>query len=264
MTAIDRAAAPAGLPAPAPTITSVADLQGLWRRSLIAWPGRPSDTTTSVRWLQGPRAYIDLRQPTPLPDFSHVRSRDDLTFEDCTWLARQEGFAGHLHFDGQHFEWFRAIDFQPPAPTADAGSLHWEGDVLIETGQDADYVEHWHRDTSVARTPTSLTEPRYWGAAHGDGSARGAPDAPGAPSVPEKPPAVLLRVGPNFMYARDRAAPLDKGYRTLAEYVKAAPDLHHARELIDCEISFGTVEGSIQCITASTLPYRIGALLELE
>ena len=217
----------------------VTDLQGLWRRSLIAWPGRPSDTTTSVRWLQGPHAYIDLRQPTPLPDFSQVRSREDLTFEDCLWLARQEGFAGHLHFDGRHFEWVREIDFQPSAPTADAGSLHWEGDVLIETGRDADYIEYWHRDPAVATTPTSLA---------------GVQDSP----------AVLLRVGPHFMYARDRAARLDKGYRTLVEYLQAAPDLQLARELIDCEISFGTVEESGLRIAASTLPYRVGALLEFE
>jgi hypothetical protein len=255
MTTTDRTAAPTGLPAPAPTIASVSDLQGLWRRSLIAWPGRPSDTTTSVRWLQGPRAYIDLRQPMPLPGFSHVRSREDLSFEDCAGLARQEGFAGHLHFDGRHFEWVREIDFQPPAPTADAGSLRWEGDVLVETGRDADYVEHWHRDPSAARTPTTLTYMQ-------DSPATG--DAPGARGVPEKPSAVLLRVGPIFMYARDRAAPLDKGYRTLTEYIEAAPDLQHARELIDCEISFGTVEESGLRIAASTLPYRIGALLELE
>ena len=217
----------------------VTDLQGLWRRSLIAWPGRPSDTTTSVRWLQGPHAYIDLRQPMPLPDFSHVRSREDLSFEDCARLACQEGFAGHLHFDGRHFEWVREIDFQPPAPAADAGTLHWEGDVLIESGRDADYIEHWHREPTVATTPTTLT--------YMQGS-----------------PAVLLRVGPNFMYARGRAAPLGKGYRTLTEYIKAAPDLQHARELIDCEISFGTVEESGLRIAASTLPYRVGALLELE
>ena len=220
-------------------IASVFSLQGLWRRSLIAWPGRPSDTTTSVYWLQGPRAYIDLRQPTPLPDFSHVRSREDLTFEDCLWLARQEGFAGHLHFDGRHFEWVREIDFQPSAPTADAGSLHWEGDVLIETGRDADYIEYWHRDPAVATTPTSLA---------------GVQDSP----------AVLLRVGPHFMYARDRAARLDKGYRTLVDYLQAAPDLQLARELIDCEISFGTVAESGLRIAASTLPYRVGARLEFE
>jgi hypothetical protein len=236
-------------------MTSVTDLQGLWRRSLITWPGRPSDTTTSVRWLQGPRAYIDLRQPMPLPDFSHVRSREDLTLEDCAWLARQEGFAGHLHFDGTHFEWIRAIDFQPPSATADAGTLHWEGDVLIETGRDADYIEHWHRDPAVATTPTSITSLQSRPATRA---------APGVRNTSAISGSVLLRVGPNFMYARDRATPLDKSYRTLGEYLNDAPNLHSARDLIDCEISFGSVADEGFRITASTLPYRIGAILELQ
>jgi hypothetical protein len=261
MTTTDRTAAantpttgrPApGTPTTAPTITSVADLQGLWRRSLIAWPGRPSDTTTSVRWLQGPRAYIDLRQPTPVPDFSHVRAREDLSFEDCAWLARQEGFAGHLRFDGLHFEWVREIDFQPPSPSADAGSLRWEGDVLIETGRDADYIEHWHRDPVLATTPANITD------------LRDALVTSSTPDITGKPKATLLRVGFNFMLARPRAVELQSGYRTLTEYINAAPDLKRAQELIDCEISFGAVEDSGWRITTSTLPYRIGALLELE
>jgi hypothetical protein len=241
--------------ATAPTITSVADLQGLWRRSLIAWPNRPSDTTTSVRWLQGPRAYIDLRQPTPAPDFAHVRSREDLTFEDCKWLARQEGFAGHLRFDGSHFEWVREIDFQPPSARADAGSLHWVDAVLIETGRDAEYIEHWHRDPTIATTPANSTDLRDAPATSGTTGRSGAS---------AKPQATLLRVGPNFMLARPRTVELQQDYRTLIEYIDATPDLERARELIDCEISFGAVADSGWCITASTLPYRVGALLELE
>jgi hypothetical protein len=222
----------------------VASLQGLWRRSLIAWPSRgASDTTTTVRWLQGPRAYIDLRQPAPIPDFSHARGLEDLTYDDCAWLARQEGFAGYLSFDGMHFEWIREIDFQPPSPSADAGSLLWEGDVLIETGRDADYIEHWHRDPSIPTTPTRIVD--LQGAA-------------------QKVRSTLLRVGPHFMFARARATSLKQGYGSLAEYVAAAPDLAHARELIDCEISFGRVDEAGLRITASTLPYRIGALMELE
>ncbi len=223
---------------------TVADLQGLWRRSLISWPGRASDTTTSVHWLQAPTgAYIDLRQPTPLPDFSHARALDDLTFEDCTWLARQEGFAGQLTFDGAHFEWIRQIDFQPCSASADAGSLKWEGDVLIETGRDCDYIEHWHRDPAIPTTPADSLDRQH---------------------PTQKTPATLLRVGPNFMFARERATRLAKGYRTLAEYVAAATDLAAARALIDCEISFGEIDASGLRITASTLPYRVGALMELE
>ena len=233
----------AGMPAPGTPPAGVADLQGLWRRSIIARPGGASDTTTSVHWLQGPHAYIDLRQPAPIPDFSHARTLEDLTYDDCVWLARQEGFAGDLSFDGMHFEWLREIDFQPPSPSADAGSLRWEGEVLIETGRDADYIEHWHRDPSIPTTPADLVD--LQGRAH-------------------KTRATLLRVGPHFMFARARATSLEKGYGSLAQYIAAAPDLAHARELIDCEISFGRVDEAGLRITASTLPYRVGSLMELE
>jgi hypothetical protein len=233
----------AGNPAQAATLTGVSDLQGLWRRSLIAWPDRPSDTTTSVRWLQGPRAYIDLRQPAPMPDFSHARTLEDLTFEDCAWLARQEGFAGYLSFDGVYFEWVREIDFQPRSPSADAGSLAWEGDVLIETGRDANYIEHWRRDPSTPTTPTNTM------------------DMQGHRQATRT---TLLRVGPNFMFARARATTLEEGHRSLAEHIARAPDLKRAQALIDCEISFGNVEESGLRITASTLPYRVGARLELK
>jgi hypothetical protein len=212
-------------------MTALAELQGLWRRSLITWPGRGSDTTTTVRWLQGPRAYIDLRQPTPLPDFSHAHSLNDLTRGDCMWLARQEGFAGYLSFDGTYFEWHREIDFQPRAARRDSGTLHWEGTVLVETGRDGDYVEHWHRDPSP---------------------------------VVDHPSKTVLRVGPYFMLVRDRAIPLDTTYPTLAEHVAAASNVERARELIDCEISFGETQEDGLRITASTLPYRVGTLLELE
>jgi hypothetical protein len=53
-------------------IPELTALRGLWTRSLIAWPDGRRDTTTSVRWLQGPEIYIDLRQPANRPDFSGV------------------------------------------------------------------------------------------------------------------------------------------------------------------------------------------------
>jgi hypothetical protein len=178
-----------------------------------------------------------------MPDFSHARTVEDLTYDDCVWLARQEGFAGYLHFDGEHFEWLREIDFQPRSPTADAGSLRWEGSVLIETGRDADYIEHWHRDPSIPTTPADTVALR---------------------AEPHRGAVTLLRVGPHFMFARARTTSLQEGYGSLAECVAAAPDLAYARKLIDCEISFGAVEEEGLRIIASTLPYRVGALMELE
>jgi|GEM_PF-4485499 len=59
---------------------AVAELRGLWQRSLIALPDGSRDTTTEVRRLQGMRAYA--------------------TQHDCLRLADQQGFAGYFSFDG--------------------------------------------------------------------------------------------------------------------------------------------------------------------
>jgi hypothetical protein len=217
----------------------MADLQGLWQRSLIAWPDGRRDVTTEVRWLQGLCAYADLRRPSPIADFSHVHSRTDLSPDDCAWLARQQGFAGHFQFDGRHFEWARWIDIQPTAVHADAGTLEWDGQVLVERGRDVEYIEHWHRDALAAIEPAA------------------------AVVLCEKTVgtrAQLLRVGESFMFARDRAVPLP-GHRTLGECVAAAGTVQQARALVDCEISFGIVTPDGFRITASSLPYRIGDVL---
>jgi hypothetical protein len=221
------------------TITDVSELRGLWRRSLIAWPDGQCDTSTSVRWLQGLRAFIDLRQPAEVADFSRARSLGDLSMDQCAWLARQQGFAGHCTFDGGYFEWARSIDFQPRAPCDDAGSLCWQGGVLVETGRDVAYIEHWHRNTAPT-LPAGAVALR---------------------EANEKTAAALLRVGPVFMFARDRAV-VPAARRTLGECVAGAPTLKDARELVDCEISFGDVQSAGFRITASSLPYRIGDALD--
>ncbi|MHA7664702.1 hypothetical protein [Mycolicibacterium sp. HS_4_1] len=95
----------------------VRDCAGLWRRTLLIEVDGSRDDRPGVLWLQGPSAYVDSR-----------------------------GFAGTLAQHGDVFEWHRAVDVQPPAPFPDAGEMHWEGDVLVETGVHENYVEHWFRD----------------------------------------------------------------------------------------------------------------------
>jgi hypothetical protein len=141
---------------------TVASLQGLWRRSLIRRPGQPDDTTTSVYWFQGEERYIDIRQSAGAPDFSGVSRLEELTLEHCLWLADQEAFAGRLIADGQYFEWIRDVDFQPRAPQPDSGSLHWEGDILVERGRYADYIEHWRRDPDDLDTSYTLYVRDRW------------------------------------------------------------------------------------------------------
>lgn len=225
-----------------PAVRDADALCGLWWRSLIEWPGGRRDTSSSVRWLQGIRAYIDLRQPANAARVPRARCRDELSIDDCLWLAGQEGFAGHIGFDGTHFEWIRSIDFQPKAPHADAGSLSWQGDVLVERGRDVDYIEHWHREATRATRPVGALALR---------------------AIDPATTAALLRVGPDFMFARDRAV-VTGAHRTLSECVSQAPTLLHAQQLVDCEISAGTVSADGLRILASSLPYRIGDAVDLR
>ena len=216
----------------------LSDLAGLWRRSSIEWPDGRCDTATDVRWLQGARLFADLRQPPPTP---RARGADG-ALDECLRLAEQHGFAGHLTFDGRHFEWHRLIDFQPPSGEADAGSLEWQDDVLIERGRDRPYLERWHRARAERLD------------AIGGASLRDAERGTRA---------MLLRAGENFAYVRDRAGPLPRG-ATLAECVVGAASLGAARALIDCEISLGRVSGGGWRIERSSLQGRVGDTLILN
>ncbi|RJF88029.1 hypothetical protein D3874_14215 [Oleomonas cavernae] len=208
----------------------------MWQRSLIAWPDGRRDTTTAVRWLQGPGFYIDLRQAAGRPDFAGVAGLADLDADQLRWLAGQEGFAGELVFDGSHFEWQRLIDFQPQAVYSDAGSLRFEGDTLVEEGRDLPYIEHWHRD-AAATAPCAAAR-----LANTQDGRRG----------------FIVRSGPRFMYARDRALALPD-LPSLGDAVEAAADLDTARALVDCELSFGDIGPDGWTIRHSSLPFREGA-----
>jgi hypothetical protein len=203
---------------------------------LLARADGTRDTTTRVHWMQGIESFADLRQPAELPAFAAVDCLNALSMEDCAHLAGQEGFCGRLRFDGTYFEWVRLVDFQPRSSRADAGSLQWQDAVLVERGRDSPYVEHWHRDAAAATEPVAALWLR-----EADSAVAG----------------LLLRVGDNFMLARDRSA-VPAGERSLRDCVAGARDLPSARALIDAEISFGEVSAAGWRITRSTLPFRVG------
>jgi hypothetical protein len=211
-----------------------------WQRSLIIWPDGRRDDTSTVDWLQGPTLYIDLRRPADRPDFTIMPRLDDLDWKAVTWLARQEGFAGRLLFDGEYFEWERIIDYQPKSVAPDVGRLRFENDVLIEQGRDIPYVEHWHRQNG-ARAPIAAVRLRQSGQ-----------DSEG----------FIVRLGQTFMYARERTLAAQSGF-SLGECITQARSLEDARALIDCEISIGSIEPSGWIIARSTLPFREGQQLAI-
>lgn len=219
-------------------VPTLETLTGLWTRSLIAWPDGRRDTTTQVFWLQGPGLYADLRQPAPVPGFGRVHRLADVTQDQLDWMATQEGFAGELQFDGEYFEWHRAIDLQPRSDRADRGRLAFEAGLLVEHGESDAYLEHWHRDSIVATaTAARLLD-------ENDGCI-----------------AYLIRVGSLFMYARGRVAPPPAG-KTLAAAIATADTPTNARKLLDFEVAFGHIDSGGWRIERSSLPFRSGQTLE--
>lgn len=226
----------------------LSEMPGMWRRSLIIHADGARDSTTQVRWLQAKTLFVDLRQGAALPDFLHLRCLNDLTMEDCARLAPQEGFAGRLGFDGDCFEWRRLIDFQPQSPSADAGRLWWQDDILIEAGRDVAYVEHWMRDPTVVTRPLAALLLR---------------------EVESGLAALAVQVGTVFMYARDRGVALASG-ASLAECVAGAGSLAEAHAMLDCEITLGSAGARAEpagdrgdVILASTHPWRVSERFQL-
>jgi hypothetical protein len=218
------------------------DMPGLWSRSLIVLPDGARDTTTWVAWLQGPTLFVDLRQPAGRPSFAGVRSLGDLNASQIAWLAEQEGFAGRFEQDGEFFVWRRLMDYQPPALSGDSGRLWMEGDVMIEEGRYSPYIEHWHRETDPGAVCAAV---RLTDKSSGVGG-------------------YLVRVSNVFMYARSGISETLRSGTRLGECIDRASSLEVARELVDCEISFGRIEGGAWMIERSSLPYREGAQLSTE
>lgn len=221
------------------TAPDVPALKGLWQRSLLRWPDGRRDTTTSVRWLQGPTFYIDLRQPLGRPDFTPVRSLADVGEPQIDWMVRQEGFAGRLGFDGVYFEWGRDIDLQPKGVYSDCGRLWYENDYVVEEGRDIPYIEHWHHRLD------------------GDESLCGAMrlESPDDGRI-----GFIARVGDMFMYARGRGIAMPD-LPDLGSCVQVAASRTERLHLLDCEISFGHVLAGQWRIEHSSLPFREGAAL---
>lgn len=219
-------------------MVSLDEIRGLWRRDMIAWPDGRLDRATEVYWSQGPRLYADLRVPLGRPPQGRCGCLRDFDETMLRFMARQEGFFGHLDVNGSIGHWHRAFDYQPDTGAADHGSLAFEGAMLVERGIDLPYVEHWSREPQTDQAAMAL-----WLTA-------------------EKalPFGCLVVTGDAFIYARSRSAPLPPATK-LAQNIDNATSLQAAQDLFDCEISFGRRHRSDWRIERSSLCFREGAAL---
>ena len=226
-------------PAPVP-----AAYLGVWQRSLLETPAA-RDTTSRVLWLQTPRWHADLRIPAGRPDFTGVRSLAECDDTQLAWLATQQGFCGVTQVDGDDCTWHRQLDFQPACGSRDIGRMVFDGERVIETGVDTDYLEIWQR------LPQS----------HGGTAELELVVEQG--ELPSRP-AWLFVAGDCFMFVRGRAHPLPKAIDLTSLIAQARPSRAQLLDWLNVEISFGHRSGAAPWrIEHSTLPFREGMSVTL-
>jgi hypothetical protein len=208
--------------------------RGVWARRLLETP-QQRDESSFVRWLQTRLWHADLRIPARTPGTGAPPQ-----------LASQQGFCGVTQVTqqagGEVCTWHRRLDFQPPRAEVDAGLMVFEApERVIETGVHAPYLEIWERlpdSTGPYIALAGLDE------AGGDTQER------------------FLVAGRYAMHVRPRCMawpPGTQAGQTLLDVMAGHPDM--AQDLLDFEISFGTLEAGQWTIEQSTLPALNGACL---
>lgn len=109
---------------------TLADLPGIWRRSLLVTADGMRDEVSPVYWLQSANLYGDIRLDSG--------DRSDVA-------PAMRGFAGRLGERDGIFRWVRTIASFPLDGPPDDGRLCWQGSVLREDGVHSPYLELWVR-----------------------------------------------------------------------------------------------------------------------
>jgi len=209
---------------------------GAWQRDWVRRGGGPSDRSVTVRYVQTPSVFGDLRIPEALPDMTGATSLADLSEAQLLALAQQNGFAGVATVSGTNATWRHEIDFQPPNKQPDVGRVEMLAPgKMFEHALDDSYVESW--STLDAR--------------------------PGAFAVrvmrEDRALYILAVSGQHFMYARARKYPLPPGKSMIDVFTRLRPDRKAIMAYLDCEISYGNTHG--WWIEYSTLPWLQGKRL---
>ncbi|HEU4726660.1 MAG TPA: hypothetical protein VFT22_02190 [Kofleriaceae bacterium] len=210
---------------------------GAWQRDWIRRGGGAPDARVTVRYVQTPSAFGDLRIPADRPDLSRATSLAELSDEQLAALAHQNGFAGFTTIDGANATWHHEIDFQPAGDGPDVGRIEPAGQGrMFEHALDDSYVESWS-------------------ALGGGGGATFAARVERAGRVDQ----LLAVAGEHFVYARARPVPLPPGESISALIASGHPARDTVIAYLDCEISYGTTRG--WRIERSTLPWQQGKRL---
>lgn len=101
---------------------------------------------TDVLWLQVGEMFADIRFP---------RAGSSSTIS----LDLSQAFSGFVAIAGSLITWTHDMDtIERPPGKIDDGTFEWEGDILLEVGED--YVEHWDSLGQPQGSPGQVAEYR--------------------------------------------------------------------------------------------------------
>jgi len=216
---------------------------GAWQRDWIARHGGAPDHRVTVRYVQTPSVFGDVRIPGDRPALGHAASFADLSDGDLAALAQQNGFAGITTMDGANATWHHEISFQPAGGGADIGRIEPAGDgQMFEHALDDSYIERW---SALGPGGGKFLAVRV--------------------ALEGRVDQLLAVADEHFVYARARPTALPATEPISESISEVIARTHATREAIiaylDCEISYGTVRG--WQIERSTLPWQEGKRLAL-
>jgi hypothetical protein len=108
---------------------------GLWKRESIQVADAAPYEDSIVFWLQAEKYFADIRIPLTQPALPLHKTLSDLEPTELSKFSQFNAFAGTIDATEHWIRWNRAIDFKPDPSRVDQGSIHFEGDNLIEIGE---------------------------------------------------------------------------------------------------------------------------------
>ena len=231
---------------------TVPDLMlGCWRRAWIEFADGTRDDTTTVVWLQTESLMADVRIPADRPIAADRAGLSDCTVDELRVLASADASTGFTECGpvvvgpdgtrGGTATWHtrgHGIAFQPVSAFPEPGLMSWNADatVMMERAPSGAYVEEW----------------------------RLAPGSRELLSVTHVDDAMIYRAGTVVVLVRDRLVAIPRPAR-LADLLDDCEDDRPMMEaLLDCEFSVADLIDDTWVITASTLPWREGTVLDVD
>lgn len=228
---------------------TLADVQGVWKRSYLKAPGQ-HDTDTLVFWFQAGRVHVDLRLPANYQAISDSSLTGclclaDLEADQLRALTLAEGFAGITGIVDNTCVWTRLINYRGCLNGEDTGVLKFVEQGLLETGIHDDYSELWTRVDPDVSGGAPLSN-NSWIMTSQDGSQS----------------LMLVCVGGHFALARGRSADLNlpQNLQARMDVALSSDDQDSLSALLDMEFCVGRIVQGQGVIEHSTNPFRSGTL----